>query len=48
MYTIGILLYEIGIYIASFFNKKAKLFMDSKRKALKTLPEKVVSDAETT
>ena len=46
MYTIGILLYEIGIYIASFFNKKAKLFMDGQRKAFKTLREKVVPDAE--
>lgn len=46
MYTVGIILYGIGIYIASFFNKKAKLLLKGQRQSFKILKEKIDPEAD--
>ena len=46
MYTFEIILYGIAIYIASFFNRKARLRYKGQRQSFKILKEKADPNAE--
>ncbi len=46
MYTVGIILYGIAVYIASFFNRKAKLLFAGQRQSFRILKEKIDPEAD--
>ena len=46
MYQIAIYLFQLGVVIASLFNKKVKTMLQGERNAIKVLREKVDPQAE--